>query len=702
MKKITMLMVLLLFITGCGQSSGLIQQGVYSGKAIEGISEAAWTFKAEPGTALSQTLVTDRNTYFGSDKLLYAVNSKTGEKEWSHPIDGYPTLPALAGNILSYNDNSGIHAVNADSGEEIWKYDYNQQLPDEVKSKVTVASSTHVFIIEQTQGGRTSLKALEAKTGKEAWKFGDDLSVTMTPSLSQDKLYIPAAGKIHIINQKTGMEVKVIDTEMLVSNVAVSKDSIYAVGMGSKVIVAYDINKYGKQWEYMNEEIAMPNIPTLTLLKDKIIVSEMKNGIMVGIDSKSGKELWNVKVGDKKYLATIPTSISTPPSVLEDTLYIGAWGGENEKFKGAPAFSNLIAIDGKTGTELWKQRVDNFIMYPPSFINGKVVVTNMYETVVAYQGGKETKSVIKKQDEKKPVSIKTDELTIHGLKLGVSTDDVVKSLGMPQDKQTDTSLNSTIYKYKNLELLFVAGKLAAIKTNDKEYQTKQGIRPSSLLEELLKAYNGYEGYFGKKLAIIKGENALLIFNLGRFFDNDPYSVGNMSIINIKPTLDNPKSAEGYYLANLIQQEGAIASLIDSGFALIDSTSIESITDKVSFGEQAEKIKSKEVAEKSPEPKKAESNSSSSIKEFEGQWSTPGSDELAFKLAFKSDTKGTISFFLSEGKKSTSNIEIVYDKKQLIYNYEGANKITVLKLIDSKTMIFEGYDGKRTTLEKVND
>ncbi|MFC3745726.1 hypothetical protein [Paenibacillus sp. GCM10012306] len=127
----------------------------------------------------------------------------------------------------------------------------------------------------------------------------------------------------------------------------------------------------------------------LTLLKDKVIASEVRSGQMVGIDAKSGKELWKIKIGDEKYRATIPW-IVPQPSILEDALYIGAWGGEYEKYKGTPAYSDLIAIDGTKGTELWRQKVDDYIMYPSSFNNDQTIFTNMYQSVTAYNEGKVT------------------------------------------------------------------------------------------------------------------------------------------------------------------------------------------------------------------------------------------------------------------------------------------------------------------------
>ena len=117
------------------------------------------------------------------------------------------------------------------------------------------------------------------------------------------------------------------------------------------------------------------------------------------------------KMGDEKYRPTIPWVI-TQPSVLEDTLFIGAWDGQDNEVKYMPDYSNLIALDGNTGKELWHFKVDDYIMYPPSFAKGKAIVTNMQETITAFNEGK--------APEQAEESKLQDEITIGTIKIGDS------------------------------------------------------------------------------------------------------------------------------------------------------------------------------------------------------------------------------------------------------------------------------------------
>ncbi|SDC11032.1 PQQ-like domain-containing protein [Paenibacillus sp. UNCCL117] len=388
-KLIVSALLLTGLLAGCNNNNGTINSSspvINQGKAIEGISNVAWTYKTDEKAAVSQPLVTQDTIYFGTDKTLYAVDTKSGTKKWTRPINVLPSVPALAGNTLIYNDKDGIHAVNADNGEEIWKYDYNQKAPPELKPKATIASPNRAFITEQTNGGIT-LKAVDIKTGKVSWEYGNAVPFVGLV-LAEDKLYVPIDGVIRIIDEKNGKEIDSISTDAPISSLNVARDQLFFVDMGGK-ITAFDLKSKKQAWQYSNEAFEVPNAPTLTVLKDKVIASEVKSGLVVGIDAKAGKELWKIKMGDGKYRATLPWII-TQPSALGETLYIGTWGGENDKAKGTPAYSDLIAIDGNKGTELWRQKVDDFIMYPPAFNNGQTIITNMYQSVTAYNEGKVT------------------------------------------------------------------------------------------------------------------------------------------------------------------------------------------------------------------------------------------------------------------------------------------------------------------------
>lgn len=374
------IIVLGVLLAGCGANP---KSEVSQGKAIEGLSEAAWIFKAEQKTALSQPLVTDNYTYFGSDTTLYAIDTKTGDKQWSISIQGIPSTPFIEKDHLLFYDNKGLHAVSVKNGGLIWEKEFEQEMPDGVRPSTVFASSTSVFYVDSL-----SLKVLDTKTGEEGWKLEGVSLLNKTLILDNGNIIFAESGSIHILEQETGEETKTLTTEMLVYDLAVNKDSIFAVQVGN--ITSFDKKNYEQRWQYSNESFELLNLPSLKIVNDILVGTDTKTGIMVGLDIKSGEELWNIQQGNNIFSLSASTLI-TQPSVLENTLYIGAWSGEHEKYERTPTYSDLIAIDSKTGKELWRQKVDSFIMYSPSFINGQTIITNMNETITAYKEGKAPK-----------------------------------------------------------------------------------------------------------------------------------------------------------------------------------------------------------------------------------------------------------------------------------------------------------------------
>ncbi|WP_179215694.1 PQQ-binding-like beta-propeller repeat protein [Paenibacillus sp. MY03] len=439
MRRIFSLVLVALTVSILGCSNNASQEGssvVYQGKAIEGISDVAWKFKTEPKTNLSQLLVTPEYTYFGTDKALYAIDTKTGKEKWSHPINGLPSVPALVGNTLIYNDIGGIRAVEADSGVGIWKYDYNENVAAEIMEKSTLASSSRAFIVKNMSDGRTSINAIDIKSGKVSWEYGETIPYNGIV-LVADKLYFSVQGVIHIVGENDGKLIDTIPHDAMISNLKVIDDQLFAADLGGS-ITAYDLSSKERIWQYNNEDLAFPTSPILTVLQNRVVISDVKSGQMIGLDSKTGNESWNTRIGDEKYLLAIPWVI-TQPSVLSDTLYVGTWDGEHDMAKGFPAYSNLIAIDSNTGTELWRQRVDDYIMHSPAFINGQTIITNMYESITAYNEGKAPKQPTTSSESSVEPSSKPDHQSMSEIETDAILEEEIQLIDFEGDWSTADS-----------------------------------------------------------------------------------------------------------------------------------------------------------------------------------------------------------------------------------------------------------------------
>jgi outer membrane protein assembly factor BamB len=140
-----------LMLSGCGSDSNSKESyvtGVYQGNAIGGVSDVAWKYGDKFLSPLLEPAVTDKAIYVGDIRYFYAIDVKTGQQLWAYDeIDGIQSRPAVANGVVSFIDNAGIHAFDAESGELLWERDYNQDVPNEIKPEVTVSSSLHTYLL---------------------------------------------------------------------------------------------------------------------------------------------------------------------------------------------------------------------------------------------------------------------------------------------------------------------------------------------------------------------------------------------------------------------------------------------------------------------------------------------------------------------------------------------------------------------------
>jgi outer membrane protein assembly factor BamB len=202
----------------------------------------------------------------------------------------------------------------------------------------------------------------------------------ISPYVAGDKLYIPFEGGVHIVNEKSGKEVSAIDVGAPTSSIAVMDNTLVVVNLGGGV-TAYDLKSKKPKWNYENDEFGMKNRPLVTLFGNNVLLTEKMKGITVMLNATDGSELWEKQLGVPA-LATIFGGAITPPSIAEETIFlsVNAYKNVNE------GFSSLLALDARTGNELWSFEEEDYSYYAPVLIdNGMIAVTR--NGLKAYQGG---------------------------------------------------------------------------------------------------------------------------------------------------------------------------------------------------------------------------------------------------------------------------------------------------------------------------
>ncbi len=362
-----LIIIVIFLLTACGSNIkdnayGIMSQtGVYQGKAVKSISKTKWTFTTDED--YSEPLVTEDTAYFGSKQVMYAVETKTGKEKWRFPIKEYPSVPALVNNILCFTDSTGLYGIESGTGKLLWQSKYKEPISRAMMPLHTVASSRNVYTM---QNGR--MAALNIETGKQVWEIKGNFSATTLHAFDNDKIYYSAEGVVHVIDDQSGKQTNELILNGMASTLTIANNRIFISDFGG-TITAYDIGSEKQLWQFTNDSLVAPNWPLLTVFNNTVLITDVKYGTIQGLDLKTGKEKWNTKIGKEDYLGVVQWTITA-----EDFIYVGAWDGEQDGQEGMPSYSSLICLDGSTGKELWKYKVEEWIMFPPAIMNKQVMI----------------------------------------------------------------------------------------------------------------------------------------------------------------------------------------------------------------------------------------------------------------------------------------------------------------------------------------
>ena len=209
------------------------------------------------------------------------------------------------------------------------------------------------------------LYAVEIESGHEVWRFPTGDEIHSSPAVADGRVYFASYdGYVYAVDIKTGQEVWKFDT------------------MVDSPLTYIPRPRYD---DYTSSPLVKDGIVYIGGLDP--------NKCLFALDAKSGAEIW-------QFAPKLPDQIRSSPAIFGDTLYVG---GEFSKFYAldvetgeqkwrlslggnvgyAPAVSaegvvyfsskdtQLHAVDGETGTELWAER-----LYGMAWTTGSPAVAN--------------------------------------------------------------------------------------------------------------------------------------------------------------------------------------------------------------------------------------------------------------------------------------------------------------------------------------
>jgi alcohol dehydrogenase (cytochrome c) len=316
--------------SGCGSSS-------------DSSSDHAFTGDAYPGVDLANTREVKGE--------IRQANVNSLEEAWSLPITGqgvygsYAWAPIVADGVIYSQDlESNVQAVDLESGEVLWtkKYESVSHGPNGL-----AVSEGHVY-------GATSSEAfaLDQKTGKELWKTPLEGAVDIAPGVNEGKVYVStvpetpnaeyeagAVGILFALDGKTGKKLWEFDT------VPKGLWGHPEINSGGGLWYPPSFDAKGDVYVGTGNPAPLPGTPNKPWGSSRP-GNNLYADSMVKLDPDTGKVIWHYQ--------------QTPHNIydwdFQDSPVMVKAGGR-EVAIGAGKSGVVVAVDTKTGKPIWKTPV---------------------------------------------------------------------------------------------------------------------------------------------------------------------------------------------------------------------------------------------------------------------------------------------------------------------------------------------------------
>ena len=237
-----------------------------------------WTFTTKQAVMGAATIHEGVAYIGGGDGRMFAFDLKTGAVKWSFDeLKNYVlTRPLVYGDKLYFGAwDTYLYALNLEDGSLVWKWSNGKSNPKLSPASVwPVAADGKIFITAPDR----YFTCLDAETGAEVWRT-KEYKVRETVGLSEDG--------------KTVYSKCMWDTVVAISTKAKGERleaKGYEVLWASHAGFGYEHN------------------PAMPLEKDGTLWVSTKNGLLLGMDAKTGKVLWRHKIGNSILNTPLPLS----------------------------------------------------------------------------------------------------------------------------------------------------------------------------------------------------------------------------------------------------------------------------------------------------------------------------------------------------------------------------------------------------------
>jgi outer membrane protein assembly factor BamB len=266
--------------------------------------------------------------------------------------------PAVAGSTLFVN---GVHATfqarDVKSGAVLWcaQLDY--------ASRTTAAAAGDLVFYQMPAGARSFLIAADVATGVERWRFATGAGA-INPTIDGETLYLAGSDNaVSAIDLKTGKPRWRFEVDQRPEQLRVTFNPVAVVGgvvyaTADATLYAIDATTGEERWRVVNpippasdSEAAIQATSFRQPVTDgeKVYVSA-RNNLLLAIDGKTGEEVWRYVTEAMDF---------ADPALVGGAVIVGSSPQELDA-----RTSMIIALDAETGAPRWEVGTTGHVAQP--------------------------------------------------------------------------------------------------------------------------------------------------------------------------------------------------------------------------------------------------------------------------------------------------------------------------------------------------
>lgn len=270
-----------------------------------------WQYKAD-ARIYSTAAIADNKVVFGStDNSIYCLNATSGELIWAYAtpkaVMGSPVIDQ--GVVYVGGSDGCMRALNLEDGSEVWTFD---QMKNYYSSRPTLYNGRLYF------GAWDSyMYCVDTKDGQLVWKWNngsntDKLSPAQVwPVIAHDRVYFAAPDRyMTCLDANDGHQIwrtrryKVRET----AGMDADQTMVFSKCMWDTVVCfSATSEKLDTVWA-TNCGFGYEHAPCMPLEKDGTVFVGTKNGVVLGLEAKTGRVMWQHKIGSSLIQTTLPIS----------------------------------------------------------------------------------------------------------------------------------------------------------------------------------------------------------------------------------------------------------------------------------------------------------------------------------------------------------------------------------------------------------